>query len=52
MRDHPPVNHEKVVVTPRSAGISRQSFDTLGCSVADNVERLKKGEPLQNLAAI
>ena len=49
MSDHPLVNHEKVVVTPHTAGITRQSFDTLGCSVADNVERLKKGEPLQEL---
>jgi phosphoglycerate dehydrogenase-like enzyme len=50
--DHPLVNHEKVVVTPHTAGITRQSFDALGRAVADNVERLKKGESLQNLANI
>jgi phosphoglycerate dehydrogenase-like enzyme len=48
--DHPLVNHEKVIVTPHTAGITRQSFDALGQAVADNVERLKKGEPLLNLA--
>ena len=48
--DHPLVNHEKVVVTPHTAGITRQSFDALGRAVADNVERLKKGKSLQNLA--
>jgi D-3-phosphoglycerate dehydrogenase len=50
--DHPLVNHEKVVVTPHTAGSTIQSFDALGRAVADNVERLKKGEPLQNLATI
>ena len=50
--DHPLVNHEKIVVTPHTAGITRQSFDALGRAVADNVKRLKKGEPLQNLAII
>jgi phosphoglycerate dehydrogenase-like enzyme len=50
--DHPLVIHEKVVVTPHTAGITRQSFDALGRAVADNVERLKKGEPLRNLATI
>ena len=49
--DHPLVNHAKVVVTPHTAGITRQFFDALGRAVADNVERLKKGETLQNLAA-
>jgi phosphoglycerate dehydrogenase-like enzyme len=48
--DHPLVNHEKVVVTPHTAGSTIQSFDALGRAVADNVERLKKGEPLLNLA--
>ena len=48
--NHPLVNHEKVVVTPHTAGITRQSFDALGQAVADNVERLKKGDALLNLA--
>ena len=50
--DHPLVNHEKVVVTPHTAGITKQSFDALGQAVAGNVERLKTGERLQNLAII
>ncbi|MGD9138545.1 MAG: 2-hydroxyacid dehydrogenase [Desulfobacterales bacterium] len=48
--DHPLVNHAKVVVTPHTAGITRQSFDALGRAVAENIDRLKKGLPLQNLA--
>jgi phosphoglycerate dehydrogenase-like enzyme len=48
---HPLVNHEKVIVTPHTAGITRQSFDALGHAVAGNVERLKKGKSLLNLAA-
>jgi phosphoglycerate dehydrogenase-like enzyme len=47
---HPLVNHDKIIITPHTAGITRQSFDALGQAVADNVERLKKGEPLLNLA--
>ncbi len=47
---HPLVNHEKVIVTPHTAGITRQSFDALGHAVAGNVGRLKKGKPLLNLA--
>ena len=50
--DHPLVNHEKVIVTPHTAGSTIQSFDALGRAVADNVERLKKGAPLQHLATI
>jgi phosphoglycerate dehydrogenase-like enzyme len=49
--DHPLVNHEKVIETPHTAGITRQSFDALGHAVAGNVERLKKGKPLLNLAS-
>ena len=48
--NHPLVNHDRVVVTPHTAGITRQSFDALGQAVADNVERLKKGDPLRNIA--
>ncbi len=48
--NHPLVKHEKVMITPHTAGITRQSFDALGQAVADNVERLKTGEPLLNLA--
>jgi phosphoglycerate dehydrogenase-like enzyme len=48
--DHPLVNHPKVIVTPHTAGITRQSFDALGRAVVENIERLKIGLPLQNLA--
>jgi hypothetical protein len=30
--------------------VTRQSFDALGQAVAENIKRLKKGLPLQNLA--
>jgi phosphoglycerate dehydrogenase-like enzyme len=48
--DHPLVNHEKVIVTPHTAGVTEQSFNALGRAVAQNIERLKTGEPLQNVA--
>jgi D-3-phosphoglycerate dehydrogenase / 2-oxoglutarate reductase len=48
--DHPLVNHERVVVTPHTAGVTEQSFTALGRAVADNVARLKRGEPLENVA--
>ena len=48
--DHPLVNHEKVVVTPHTAGSTRQSFDALGRAVAANIERLKNGEALKHTA--
>jgi phosphoglycerate dehydrogenase-like enzyme len=51
-KDHPLVNHEKVVVTPHTAGVTRQSFDALGRGVANNIERLKQGDPLKNLVTI
>jgi phosphoglycerate dehydrogenase-like enzyme len=48
--DHPLVNHDKVIVTPHTAGVTEQSFNALGRAVAQNIERLKRGEPLQNVA--
>jgi phosphoglycerate dehydrogenase-like enzyme len=48
--DHPLLAHEKVVITPHTAGVTEQSFTALGRAVADNVARLKKGEPLENVA--
>jgi len=48
--DHPLVNHEKVILTPHTAGVTEQSFNALGLAVAQNIERLKRGEPLQNVA--
>jgi phosphoglycerate dehydrogenase-like enzyme len=49
-KDHPLVNHDKVVVTPHTAGSTKQSFDTLGSAVAKNIERLKNGEALKHTA--
>jgi phosphoglycerate dehydrogenase-like enzyme len=48
--DHPLVNHEKVIVTPHTAGVTKQSFDSLGRAVAENIERLKNGEALKYTA--
>ncbi len=48
---HPLVNHPRVVVTPHTAGVTEQSFTALGEAVAENVGRLKRGEPLLNLAS-
>ena len=48
--DHPLLIHEKVVITPHTAGVTEQSFTALGRAVADNVARLKRGEPLENVA--
>ena len=47
---HPLLNHDHVVVTPHTAGITRQSFDALGRAVVENIERLKTGQPLKNTA--
>jgi len=45
---HPLVRHEKVVITPHTAGVTDQSFTALGRAVADNVERLRRGEAVRN----
>lgn len=47
---HPLVRHEKVVITPHTAGVTEQSFTALARAVADNIERLRRGESLRNLA--
>jgi len=48
---HPLVRHEKVVITPHTAGVTEQSFHALGRATAANIERLRRGEELRNLAA-
>jgi phosphoglycerate dehydrogenase-like enzyme len=48
---HPLVNHPHVVVTPHTAGVTEQSFDALGRAVAENINRLKRGEAVLNQAA-
>jgi phosphoglycerate dehydrogenase-like enzyme len=45
---HALVRHEKVVITPHTAGVTDQSFTALGRAVADNVERLRRGEAVRN----
>jgi len=44
--DHPLLLQERVVVTPHTAGVTEQSFSALGRAVAENVERLRRGEPI------
>ena len=45
---HPLLNHDRIVVTPHTAGVTEQSFSALGRAVADNIVRLKQGRPLEN----
>ena len=45
---HPLLNHERIVITPHTAGVTEQSFGALGRGVADNISRLKQGRPLRN----
>ena len=45
---HPLLNHERIVITPHTAGVTEQSFEALGRGVADNISRLKEGRPLRN----
>lgn len=46
------LNHPKVVITPHTAGVTEQSFSALGSAVAENIKRLKAGQPLKNLAEV
>lgn len=48
--DHLLLRHHKVIVTPHTAGVTEQSFSALGRAVAENVERLKRGEPIRHRA--
>ena len=48
--DNPLLNHDRIVITPHTAGVTDQSFTALGRAVADNIVRLKKGKHLQNVA--
>lgn len=49
---HPLANHPRVAMTPHTAGVTEQSFDALGRAVAENINRLKRGEAVQNRAAV
>jgi phosphoglycerate dehydrogenase-like enzyme len=46
--EHPLLNHDRVVITPHTAGVTEQSFRALGHAVADNIARLKQGKRLKN----
>ena len=45
---HPLLNHERIVITPHTAGVTEQSFGALARGVADNISRLKEGRSLRN----
>ena len=47
--NHPLVNHDRVIITPHTAGITEQSLNAVGRAVADNIERIKVGRALKNL---
>ncbi len=47
---NPLLAHPKVVAMPHTGGVTAQSFAQLGQEVADNIERLKRGEPLKHQA--
>ncbi len=46
--EHPLLNHDRVIITPHTAGVTEQSFSALGHAVADNIARLKEGKRLKN----
>jgi len=46
--EHPLINHDRIVITPHTAGVTEQSFSALGHAVADNIARLKEGKQLKN----
>ncbi|MBW1782041.1 MAG: 2-hydroxyacid dehydrogenase [Deltaproteobacteria bacterium] len=47
--EHPLLSHERIVITPHTAGVTEQSFTALGRAVAENIVRLKQGKALQNI---
>jgi phosphoglycerate dehydrogenase-like enzyme len=49
---HPLLNHERIVITPHTAGVTEQSFNALGRGVADNIARLKQGGTLKNTVTV
>ena len=49
---HPLLNHERIVMTPHTAGVTEQSFNALGRGVVDNIERLKQGRSLENTVTV
>ena len=49
---HPLLNHDRIVVTPHTAGVTEQSFSALGHAVPDNIVWLKQGRPLSNTISV
>jgi len=49
--DNPLLNHDRIVITPHTAGVTEQSFTALGRAVADTIVHLKEGQPIQNTAS-
>jgi phosphoglycerate dehydrogenase-like enzyme len=49
--EHPLWDFENVQVTPHLAGATPRYYDRLADLVADNVERLAAGDPLENLVS-
>jgi len=45
--EHPLINHDRIVITPHTAGVTEQSFSALGHAVADNIARLKRGKTVK-----
>ncbi|MHB8766609.1 MAG: 2-hydroxyacid dehydrogenase [Deferrisomatales bacterium] len=45
-----PLLAENVVASPHIAGVTDHSYRTIARALADNVERLRRGEPLENAA--
>ena len=50
--EHPLLNHERIVITPHTAGVTEQSFSALGRGVVDNISRLKQGRTLRNTVTV
>ncbi|MDE3155447.1 MAG: 2-hydroxyacid dehydrogenase [Acidobacteriota bacterium] len=49
--DDPLLALPNVIATPHVAGVTDQSYDGIARTIAENVERLRRGEPLLNCAA-
>ncbi len=45
-----PILREKVVASPHVAGVTDHSYRLIARALAENIERLRRGEPLQSVA--
>jgi phosphoglycerate dehydrogenase-like enzyme len=45
-----PILAQNVVATAHVGGVTRASYGAIARALADNVERLRRGEPLRNRA--